>query len=591
MPTLKRALLATCAAICLEALSSPNAFGQAYERDKPKTPMPLSTSDQIQEPTREGNVLPDTNKVVVSRLVGIAFWDNPERMHKEGALTRPYGIWHDTGLGLLDTSSFRTEIGKYLQKPLTLADLNSIVSIVSDLYRTHGRPFVYVAIPPQYLGNGVVHFVIMEYRLDKVGVRGNRWFSSEQIIRTSGLRSGKRLTISDVRYGIERLNDNPFRTVNAIFSPSAIKGETDVLLQTTDRFPLNLYGTFDTGGLPTLGREEWELGGTWGNVFGLGHTLSYQLTHSVSELYNSHSLNYSAPLPWGDQIHIFGSYAWNRPRENLNGTEFVENGHSGQASFRYVHDVHPIELFGPKATLWQQMSAGFDYKTTNNSVEFGGISVYATNAETVQFPVAYRLTIRDAFGETQIRNQATFSPGGLTNGNHRHNYSLLVPGASPRYIYDTMTLARTTWLPYDLSWTVQATGQISTSNLMYANQIGLGGLYTTRGYFTDTILGSEGVTVANEVHSPAWHLFRAQDLEQVGAFFDYGHVSQVRPIPNQINSLDLSSVGLDLHLQESSYLNLSFNIGWRLRSLPAVKRNEGYGNKGAFGNISITVGY
>ncbi|MFW7270327.1 ShlB/FhaC/HecB family hemolysin secretion/activation protein [Gluconacetobacter sp. Hr-1-5] len=591
MPNLNRALLATCAVISLGGLVSNRAFGQAYERDKPKNPAPLSTPDQIQEPPRESDVLPDTKKVVVSRLAGIAFWDNPEKMHKDGVTLRANGIWHDPSLDLLDTASFQSEIAKYLNKPLTLADINSIVSKVSDLYRTHGRPFVYVAIPPQFLGSGVVHFVIMEYRLDKVSVNGNHWFSSEQISRMSGLRSGKILTLSDVRYGIERLNDNPFRTVNAVFSPSTEKGETNVLLQTTDRFPLNLYGTFDTGGLPTLGREEWEVGGTWGNVFGLGHTLSYQLTHSVSELYNSHSINYSAPLPWGDQIHVFGSYAWNRPRETLNGTEFVENGHSGQASFRYVHDSHPIEVFGQKATLWQQISAGFDYKTTNNSIEFGGISVYATNAETVQFPVAYRLTLRDPFGETQLRNQATFSPGGLTDGNHRHSFSLLVPGASPRYIYDTMTLARTTWLPCDLSWTVQATGQISTTNLMYANQIGLGGLYTTRGYFTDTILGSEGVTVANEVHSPAWHLLRDQDLEQIGVFFDYGHVSQVRPIPNQVNSLDLSSVGLDLHLQESSYVNLSFNIGWRLRSLPTVKRNEGYGNKGAFGNISITVGY
>ncbi|KXV79929.1 hypothetical protein AD953_00600 [Acetobacter malorum] len=167
----------------------------------------------------------------------------------------------------------------------------------------------------------------------------------------------------------------------------------------------------------------------------------------------------------------------------------------------------------------------------------------------------------------------------------------IVPGAKSGYVYDTLSLSRLTYLPWGMSWSADVVGQVSSSNLMYSNQIGLGGLYTTRGYFTSSAYGSQGVTVQNELHSPAFSVFKGLDSEQVGVFVDYGHVSQVKRIPHGVNSLDLASVGLDAKLKIRDYLDVSFNVGWRLKGMPAERWNEGYGDKGAFGNVAVTVGF
>ncbi|MBB2154817.1 ShlB/FhaC/HecB family hemolysin secretion/activation protein [Gluconacetobacter diazotrophicus] len=571
------------------------AHAQAWDRVAPKEVTTAPPDIVSSPPITHANILPDTAKIVIQKLRGIQFLDgaclDAKSPDDNTSVSAPAGIRHDASLTTLNDPAFTASLEKRMGKPMTLADINAIATAVNALYRAQGRPFVYVSVPRQFLGHGTIQFQVVEYRIGAVKVDGNRWFSSDLIRQQSGLTPGQLLTLDDVQTGVDRLNGNPFCNVDALFSPGDAAGQTDVTLRTKDRLPLHVYGSYDTGGIPLMGRQEWALGGSYGNLFGLGHVISYQFTHSASDLYSSHAINYEAPLPWGDRIQVFGTYAWERPREYVSGVQMDEKGHSGQASIRYIHDFRPVRFLDDKLTLWQELQGGFDFKTTNNSIEFGGQSVYAAEANTAQFPIIYSATLRDPWGETVFRNQLVLSPGGMLSGNDRKAFDTLVPGASPRYAYDTMSLTRTTWLPMNMSWTMAATGQVATGNLMYSNQIGLGGLYTTRGYFTDSALGSQGVTVQNEVRSPAWHLYKDWDTEQIGAFFDYGHVSQVKAIQNGVSSLDLASAGIDTKFNVKDYLDVSFNVGWRLENLPVTRRDAGYGGKGAFGNVAITAGF
>ncbi|MBS0961302.1 hypothetical protein [Acetobacter thailandicus] len=106
------------------------------------------------------------------------------------------------------------------------------------------------------------------------------------------------------------------------------------------------------------------------------------------------------------------------------------------------------------------------------------------------------------------------------------------------------------------------------------------------------------MSVTNEIRSPAFSLFKfiapdisLYDTEQVGLFYDYGHVSQVHPIAQSVNEADLSSIGLDLHSAVDRYISLIFNVGWRLHGVSAIREQNGFGNKGGFGTLSLTIGY
>jgi hemolysin activation/secretion protein len=581
-----RHLMMTVSAVALIAGISSNAHAQAYNRVAPHE-IDEARPSLTNGPVATRNLLPDTDQVGAKRLMGIAI------LPPGAGGGVPDGVFIAQGVDdTLRNQAFTRAMNARLGKSLTMADINAVVDTIYKAYRRAGRPYVFVSIPAPKISGGYLKIIVDEYSLNHVSVTGNNWFSTPDLLQIAGLSAGQKMTLGRQQEALDRLNDNPFRSAVAVASPGGERGQSDVTLKITDRMPLRGYAGYDTGGTPILGRQEWFVGGAVGNL-PLDGVLSYQFTHAVSERYSAHAINYSMTLPWRDKIQIFGDYAWERPEISMGSAvgmiHMTEKGHSGQASFRYLHDFRPF--FMGDVLIRQQISGGFDYKTTNNSIEFGGVNVYAGNADVAQFPVSYLIDETDKWGRTTFRNTLTFSPGGLTGGNNKRAMDVIVPGASAGYVYDTMSLSRLTYLPWGMSWSMDAVGQVSSSNLMYSNQIGLGGLYTTRGYFTSSAYGSQGVTVQNELHSPAWSVFNGWDTEQVGVFFDYGHVSQVKRIPQGVNSLDLASVGVDARLKIRDYLSVNFNVGWRLRGMPAERRDEGYGNKGGFGNVALTVGF
>jgi hemolysin activation/secretion protein len=564
------------------------AHAQAYRRIAPREPapagMPAVTAPAAQPP------LPASDAVVVQDLKGLAFLPGMAAFKSAGLPTGTAGI-SAAGLPLLGLAGFTEQISPYLGRPASFATLNAIARAVSDWYRRHDHPFVFVNIPPQNVSAGVIQIVVTEYRIETVKVSGNKWFSSSLIEKESGFAAGQALDLDSVRSSLAWLNSNPFRSVNAEFAPGHAPGTTDITLATQDRLPLNVYSGFDNQGVPSLGRAEWNLGGSWGNLFGLDQILAYQFTRSVSGRYNAHSLSWTIPLPWRDKLLVFGSYARERPDLGADGAYFNETGHSGQASLRYVHTL-PTLVLGERTRLSEDVQIGYDFKTTDNNLEFGGQQVFAARADIHQFPLIYDATLTDPLGQTELQNQLVLSPGDLSGTNNKTAFETLVPGSSARYAYNRIGLTRTTFLPRGFSWTARILGQVSSRNLMYSEQLGLGGQGSVRGYYTDTALGSKGVLVSNELRTPAFSLGRianlhlpVPDAEQFGVFWDYGHVSQVTPIENAVNEADLSSVGLDLRADIGRYANLVLDVGWRLRAAPDSRA------RGGFVDVSLTMRY
>lgn len=568
------------------------AHAQAYERIAPHQP-PSSPTPPLALPPAAPAPTGGSQQVLLPALKGLVFLDKSQSLVPDGVPDSQVGI-HQQGLPGLSTPDFTREIGGFLGRPLTLADLNKIEYVTENWYRSHGYPFLTVNIPPQNISNGIVQVVVTQYKIGEVQVAGNRWFSSSQIKRESGLASGQTLALAKVKTDMDWLNTNDFRSVNAIFSPGATQGTADLTLETKDKIPLYVYSTYDNQGVPSLGRGEWGVGAVWGNAFERAQTLSYQFTRSQTGQYNAHSLNWTIPLPWRDKLQIFGSYSQERPDVGAGNGDFSETGHSGQASIRYIH-ILPVAELSPHVSLATNLQIGYDFKTSNNNLEFGGVRVFDGTAEVDQFPIILNATETDRYGQTSFQNQLDLSPGGLTGANNTAAFEMLVPGSCASYYADQMSLARTVFLPNNFSWTGHVWGQFTNHNLMYSEQLALGGMNAVRGYDTSTATGSEGIITQNEFRAPPFSLLGLagvkptsilRDTEQLGVFYDYGHVSQIQNIPNTVNGVDLASVGLDLNSTIGRYVTVDWDLGWRLRNAPT----DG-GKNHAFGDISLTVGF
>ncbi len=568
------------AVIALFVNSGPALAGQDYNRVAPNLP-PKMTAPALVPPSetlpKSGSQAP-----LAPALKGLVFVAGPERLIATGL---PVSSVDSTGVDAsqipeLNDPAFTEQLSPLIGKPVTLAELDRIKVQTTTWLRAHQRPFVDVSVPAQNIASGVVQVVVTQYKLNQVKVAGAHYFSPSLIKETSGLQSGQTLRLDDLQTDLDRLNRNPFLNVDAVFQPGDQTGETDVTLNAKDRLPLRAYAGYDNLGARSLGVSESNFGMNWGNVFGTGQILSYQFTRSLTGRYTSHSVSDTVPLPWGDQLLIFGSYGNEQP---LMGQVFNDQGHSGQASVRYVHPLPRIR------GLTQDLQIGYDFKSTDNNLEFAGFQVFGAQAEVDQFPLIYDATLSDRFGQTAVQNMFVFSPGRLTANNTTVALSALVPGSRADYIYDRFLVTRTMPLPKSFSAVTRITLQGSKSNLPYSEQVGGGGVGSVRGYYTDTAFGSDGELFSQELRLPAFSLSRMLDRKsesgdkaQFGIFFDYADLRQVTPIPDLQSPVELASVGYLARYSISRYLDLQYDMGWRLRRASTVPE------RGAYGQVSLT---
>ena len=397
------------------------SFAQAYNQVAPKQPK-AEKPGTVTAPAEKPAPTPAAakNPQLLPALKGLRFVPDIKALARKG-VSEP-GISVGTGLPLLDDAAIQAKLSGFLGKPLHAHDLSLISQTILDWYRAHDLPVVDVAFPEQDINSGTVQGVVTVYRLGEVAVSGNHWFSSDVLRHEMQVRPGDKLDFATLKEDLNRLNRNPFRSVNAILERSKTPGDTNVALHVQDRLPLRVFASVDNDGLPSTGRDRYSAGFNWGNVFGLDQQFSYQFItspdlwrtrhraagHSNDPRFTAHSASYLVPLPWGDVLNVFGTYVEQVP--DL-GPNFDQVGHSVQLSLRYER---PLPAIGG---LSQQIQFGFDYKRTDNNLDFGGTNIFASATNVEQFLAIYDATLPDSLGQTAVQNQLVVSPGGLSDGN------------------------------------------------------------------------------------------------------------------------------------------------------------------------------
>jgi hemolysin activation/secretion protein len=580
----------------LFALCAPGARAQDFKQIAPKpVPAPTNTGPAITPPKPEAPGAGDPNQVIIPELKGIVLQGYAPNFIRNPL---PHSGIVIESLPFLDQPELKARLAPFLGKPTSFADLQKIQQVIFTWYRDHNHPFVDVTFPEQDVSTGQVQALVTEFQLGQLRVEGNRWFSSESVTSQLHLAPGEPIDASQLQDDLDWLNQNPFRQVSVVAQKSDMVGATDLIMNTDDRLPLRLYAGYENYGTPALGRDYWTLGANWGQVFGTDQQLSYQLTASDNfwsdpghATLAAHSVTYLAPLPWRDKINVFGSYSESRP---LLGPDLGLVGISGQASIRYIMNFPKNTFLGQKwQGLSQDLQFGYDFKSSNNNLSFGGIEVSNVTTEVDQFPITYDASLLTDYGITSLSNTLVLSPGGLTSGNTDLVFQQQAsnPRASARYAYDTLNIVQMTRLPYDASWVMRLTGQVATTNLLPSEQLGAGGHDTVRGYNERDANGSAGFLASQELRSPSFSLIGGwlpggiKDQAQLLVFWDYASVRDAQFTPGNLPSVKLSSLGAGARYTIGSYLDLRLDYGFQQRRLP------GASSLGDLLQVAVTVSY
>jgi hemolysin activation/secretion protein len=563
---------------CCFSLVVTQLFGQDFEKIAPKVPPKAEGEIEIVE---EPKKVKEDGKILVKELKGIIFLSDPKEVKKEG-VPEFEGIQADE-LPHLKISSFASRMERFFGKPVTLKTLNEISREVIIFYREHDRPIVDVSVPEQDITNGIVQFVVVRGVLGQVKIEGNRWFSAKLFESSVTIQPGEIIKASKVAQDLSWINNNPFRQANAVFTPGQKPGETDLILRVKDRFPVRFYGGYEDSGNDLTGDERWQMGFNWGNAFNLDHQFNYQFTtdNDVEKL-RAHSGSYIIPLPWRHRLTFFGSYV--ESKADISNPLLDLTGESWQTSARYAI---PLPNFGAYS---HEVDGGFDFKSSNNNLEFGGAQVFNTTTEVAQWVGDYNSNLKDRWGSTSLSSTLVLSPGGLTENNTDEAFQAARSFAKSDYVYLKLGLERVTRLPEDFSLILRGALQVSDGNLLGSEQFGLGGYSTVRGYDEREANGDEGYLLSAEVRSPPISFMaltgissvvkELTDQLQLLAFFDYGQVQNVDLLPGEDPHVQLASVGPGFRYALSSYMSLRFDYGWQLYDTGLNQRNNSRGHVG-----------
>lgn len=561
---------------------APAAHAQDFSNTGPQTLPTHQATTKLPGATPPAQ--PDSTRLLRS-LKALVFIDSSKLVKTNGL--KASGLVTNS-LPLLEQPDFKALAEPYLGKPLTLGALNELVRKVVIYYRDHDHPVVDVVVPEQDITNGVVQLVVVEGRVGTVKASGNRWFSSRTIEGQVRLHPGDQISAKRLLGDIDWLNENPFRSVDVVFSPGGQLGETDLTLRMQDRFPFRVYAGYEDSGNDLTGYDRWYAGFNWGNAFGLDHQLNYQFTASSDfEGLLAHSVSYLAPLPWRHKLELFGVIS----ESHAESGPFAIDGSGRQASLRY-HIPLPTFSRGTDFVYNHEFTLGFDWKRSNNFLEFDVVTASNTTTDIGQFVVGYQSSLRDPWGAWTFDGQLFYSPGDWFPNQTDADYEAARADASNEYFYANLHLGRVSRLPGGFTLSNQFTVQVSSGNLLPSEQLAVGGYDSVRGYDERAISDTDrGFIMRHELRTPPIKLLghfsadrRLQDQLQFLAFWDYAVAGPHDPLPGEDTSTVLSGVGGGLRYSISQYVTVRADYGVPLT-------DAGDPDKRGRWHIGVTISY
>ena len=560
------------------------AMAQNYDQLAPKQPPEKSGAGNVVNGTSDAALGHGTTDVLVNRLKALVFLSDIHQLKRNGVKKSPE--INPGKVAFAQRDDFQSMVKPFIGQPVTLKSLGELSRAIVAYYREHDRPVVNVFVPEQNITNGIVQVVVAESRVGQVNATGAKYFSNGQLRQEMQLRENEPISGDEIRGDLNWINRNPFRQSDILFSPGQVPGTTDVQLRTQDRFPVRFFAGYEDSGNQLTGDNRLFTGFNYGDLFGVGQQLSYQYTTgSDSNKFYAHSGTYVIPLPWHHELTFFGLYS----EANASvAAPLTTSGVSWQTSARYE-----IPLPGTQA-FQHSVLGGFDFKQSNNDLEFGGTTISNVYTDVAQFVIGYQASYVDDFGSTSAAATGFWSPGDLTGtpANKDMSYVATRAGARSDYTYGQFTLHRVTRLPWDFTSSIRALYQVASANLLPSEEFGLGGYQTVRGYDEREANGDDGFLLSTEVATPPVSLGQfiglkqATDQLQFLGFVDYGGTSLHQATPSDTNpNTNLLGIGPGVRYNISPYLAVRFDYGFQMIDTGFDTRHN------SRGHIGVVISY
>lgn len=482
----------------------------------------------------------------------------------------PIRHWDVEGNSLLPAATVDGVLAPYLAPDRGLDDIRAAQRDLEAAYRLAGYNTVAVTLPEQEIGSGTIRLRVVEGRIGRIDISGNRHFD-EANLRGSipAVQAGATPNVRSLDANIQLANENPGKHMSVALTAGRETGSVDAKVEVEDHPPQRFGASIDNTGTADTGRTRVAVSYQHANLWNRDHVVSAQFLTSLehTDRIKVYSAGYRAPFyAWNSSVDVFAA------RSDVSGVSTATT--AGLLSFGargtilgFRYNAYLPRIGG----LDQKLIAGIDRRAYDNACTLGafgaaGCGAAAANVTVRPLSIAWAgQLLRPGFQGGANIGYTRNLPGGA-NGSDA-DFGAVRTGAAAAYGLWRAGAQAGFVLPADVLLQGVLNVQETRHALVPGEQFGLGGVGTVRGFVERAAANDKGYSARIELYTP--ELAGALKLPgslRLLAFHDAGRVTRNRALPGEEAHTRLAGVGIGGRYALGRDVFLRFDLAHALRT-------------------------
>jgi hemolysin activation/secretion protein len=469
------------------------------------------------------------------------------------------------GNTLLAAEEVERTVAPYTGKGRDFGDVQKALEALQDAYGARGYSAVSVYLPEQELARGEVLLKVVEAKISKLQVSGNKFYDEANIRRSlPALAEGTVPNGHLVAKNLRLANENPGKQTNVTLRAGEKEGEVEARVDVVDENPSKWFLTLDNTGTSQTGYDRFGIGYQHSNIGNLDHAITAMFITSVekpSEV-GIYSVGYHLPLyGYGASVDLVAGYS------DVNaGTTSTPSGPLSFSGSGYVVGGRYNWHLDHHAGYDHKVIFGLDYRYYDNACSVGAFGAAGCGAAAATYSVlplsaTYSGTWtlpsgRAGFYGTAATNLGGFSKGGTSDLQQAR------ANADVHYWVTRAGFDAAQALEGDWQVRGRLDMQYADEVLVPAEQFGIGGQASVRGFLEREVASDKGHSGTLEVYTPelAPMLGMKDWNARLLAFYDFGRITRVNPLPGEQLREGIASAGLGLRMALQKTFSLRFDV-------------------------------
>ena len=473
------------------------------------------------------------------------------------------------GASLFTAEDFEPILKKYRGNKLGISDLKKIADELTAFYRAQGYITSLAYSPTQEISNNTVEFKIVEGRVGDIEVEEGKYYSQKRVKKKFLVKKGEILNSKKIEKSINRINEQPDRTLKVILLPGEKPGTSNILLKSEkEQRPFHFSLEYNNRGTEYTGENRFGLGFVHNNLFKHCDILSTKFQMAENSDIYAVSLDYNIPISrYNTRLGLYGSHS-----NSEIGGQFKILTPEGKATAYGIYLTHPWFdkdfLSPPALNLSGNLTIGLDAISVYNQIL--GKETSHDELRVVKMGVGFNE--KDSLGRTFMTNELRIGLPNALGSMDENDVKASRLDAGGEFIKYTASLTRVNRFPFSILLVSSVKGQVTDHALVNSEQLGLGGADSIRGFPENEYLADYGWISTLELRTPAFIFPKEfklpkskegtalRDAMQFVYFVDLGEGFLKNPRVGEEKNKFLVGAGLGLRFE--LYKHLRGRIDW-----------------------------